>query len=88
MTLTQFQDLRLWHLRHAHEQPLERHFWDMVLTLWLLGWVGGPTSLVLQQPALAMASLALLFLPQAYVDWRRRLHRRAKLRCDWLDALR
>ena len=88
MTLTQFQDLRHWHLRHAREQPLEHHCWDMVLTLWLMGWIGGPAGLVLQQPAIVAASLLLLFLPQRYVAWRRRLHRSHRLRCDWLDALR
>jgi hypothetical protein len=88
MTLNQFQDLRLWHLRHAREQPLERHCWDMVLTLWMIGWIGGLAALVLQQNGLALASLLLLFLPQRYVAWRRRLHRGGRLRCDWLDALR
>jgi hypothetical protein len=88
MTLTQFQDLRHWHQRHARKQPLERHCWDMVLTLWMMAWVGGPAALVLQENLIALASVALLFLPQAYVALRRRLHRSSRLRCDWLTARR
>ena len=88
MTLTQFQDLKAWHQRHWQEQPLEKHCWDSVLTLWMIGWVGGPVALVLQQPALATACLALLFLPNRYVALRRRLHIRHRLRCDWLSTLR
>ena len=88
MTLTQFQDLKAWHLRHWREQPLEKQAWDGVLTLWMIGWVGGPATLVLQQPALAAACLALLFLPNRYVALRRRLHIKHRLRCDWLGMLR
>ena len=88
MTLTQFQDLRHWHLRHWHDQPVEKQIWDGVLTLWVIAWVGGPAALILQEPAAAVACLALLFLPQAYVALRRRLHRSRRLRCDWLGALR
>ena len=87
MNLAQFQDLRTWHLRHWREQPLEKHFWDVVLTFWLIGWVGGPVSLVLQQPVALTASFALLFLPNHYVALRRRLHRNRRLRCDWLTML-
>ena len=36
MTLDQFQDLKRWHQRHEREQPLEKHVWDAVLTLWMM----------------------------------------------------
>jgi hypothetical protein len=88
VTLTQFQDLKAWHLRHWREQPLEKHLWDAVLTVWLIGWVGGPVSLVLQHPSLAAGSLMLLCLPNGYVALRRRLHITRRLRCDWLGTLR
>jgi len=88
MTLTQFQDLKAWHLRQGQQHPLEKHCWDGVLTVWLIGWVGGPVSLVLQHPALAAACLTLLFLPNRYVALRRRLHIKHQLRCDWLGMLR
>jgi hypothetical protein len=88
VTLTQFQDLKAWHSRHWQDQPMEKQLWDGVLTLWMIGWVGGPASLVLQQPAVAVVCLGLLFLPQRYVALRRRLMCRRRLRCDWLALLR
>jgi hypothetical protein len=88
MTLTQFQDLKAWHLRHWREHPLEKQLWDGVLTVWLIGWVGGPVSLVLQHPALAAGCLMLLCLPNRYVALRRRLHIAQRVRCDWLGTLK
>lgn len=88
MTLSQFHALKLWHSRHARERPLERNAWDAVLTLWMMGWVGGAASLVLGAPWAELACLALLFLPGSYVTWRTRMHRIGRLRCDWITALR
>jgi hypothetical protein len=39
-------------------------------------------------PWAQITCLALLFLPQAYVAWRTRMHRAGRLRCDWIVALR
>jgi hypothetical protein len=88
MTLDQFQDLKLWHQRHLRERPLEKHAWDIVLTLWMMGWVGGPTAFLIHIRWAVLVCLALLFLPSAYVGLRRHLHRLRLLRCDWIVALR
>ncbi len=88
MTLDQFQDLRVWHLRHRHDHPLEGCVWTSVLTLWMIGWVGTPAAWLLHWNATAMISAAFVFLPGSYVWARSRLHRRGRLRCDWLVALR
>jgi len=88
MTLQQFQELRLWHQRQGARCPVEKALWDLVLTVWLLGWVGGPTALLLHSGWAELACLALLFLPGLYVAARRRLHNRRRLRCDWIVALR
>ena len=88
MTLHQFHALRQWHLRHWREHPLEKNLWEAVLTLWLMGWVGGAVSLLLNLPWVEVGCLALLFLPSAYVAMRARLHRSARLRCDWINSLR
>ncbi len=88
MTLNQIQDLKLWHQRHLGEQPVEKHVWDAVLTLWLMGWVGAPTAFLIHLGWAFATCLALLFLPGAYVALRRRLHRARLLRCDWMVALR
>ena len=88
MTLDQFHALKLWHQRHVRDRPLEKHAWDAVLTLWMMGWVGGPASFLIHVRWAAIVCLALLFLPGAYVSLRRRLHRAHLLRCDWIVALR
>ena len=88
MTLHQFHELRLWHLRHWREQPVEKNLWDGVLTAWLVGWVGGPATLLIGMTWAEFACLALLFLPSLYVALRRRLHSRRLVRCDWVVVLR
>ena len=87
MKLDQFHDLKLWHQRHRREQPLEKHVWDMVLTFWLAGWVGGPAAFLIHAGWALVLCGALLFLPSAYVALRRRLHRLKIVRCDWLRTL-
>ena len=45
MTLNQLRDLKRWHVSHRRDHPLEYQVFDVVLTLWLLGWVGAvPTA--------------------------------------------
>lgn len=88
MTLEQFRNLRLWHLRHMREHPLEKQIWDLVLTFWLTGWVGAPAAFMTRAAWALVICGTLLFLPGAYVNLRRRLHRRQVLRCDWIGALR
>jgi hypothetical protein len=86
MTLQQFQSLKHWHTHHDNH-PLERNVWDAVLTLWMCGWIGGAAALLLSAPWVWVACFALLFLPNAYVGWRARLHRQGRLRCDWITAV-
>lgn len=87
MTLQQFQDLRVWHLRQGHRHPIERSLWETVVTVWLLGWIGTPTAFLLHLGWAEAACLGVLFLPGRYVALRRRLHRTRRLRCDWMVAL-
>ena len=44
MKLAEFEALKAWHQRHWRDQPVEKHAWDIVLTLWLVGWVGFPSA--------------------------------------------
>jgi hypothetical protein len=88
MKLDQFQNLRLWHLRHQRDHPLEGLIWNTILTLWMVGWVGSPTALLLHWDVAALVGGALVFMPGSYVALRRALHRRGRLRCDWIGALR
>lgn len=88
MTLQQLSVVKRWHVLHRRDRPVEFHTWDTVLTLWLVGWLGIPAELILWQLYGLLACSALLFAPAAYVALRRRLHRRGRLRCDWLEAAR
>jgi len=88
MTLHQFHTLKQWHARHWRDHPLEKNLWEGVLTVWVMGWVGGAVSLLLTLPWLELTCLGLLFLPGAYVALRARWHRQGRLRCDWIDCLR
>ena len=88
MTLQQFQDLKLWHMRQGRRHPVEKALWDMVLTVWLVGWVGTPTAFMLHLGWAEIACLSVLFLPGAYVAVRRWLHNKHLLRCDWIIAVK
>jgi hypothetical protein len=87
MTLQQLHAIKLWHLAHKPENPLEYHTWDGVLTAWMVGWMGEPAALILWWPSLAFGCALLFLTPGLYVALRRSLHRRGRLRCDWLAAI-
>ena len=88
MTLAQLHDLKVWHQRHWRQQPVEKQVWDVVLTLWLAGWVGFPSAWITHATWAEATCIPLLFLPSLYVAIRLRLHRAGMLRCDWSVALR
>ncbi|MFD0667702.1 hypothetical protein ACT80S_08280 [Ramlibacter sp. MAHUQ-53] len=86
MSLDELYRIRLWHLAHRREHPVESHLWDGVLTLWILGWMGWLPAFATGE-AIWFAPLGLLAmrLPDAYRSWRSRAHQSHRLRCDWLD---
>ena len=88
MTLAQLQELKVWHVRQGHRHPVEKALWDMVLTVWMLGWIGAPAAFLLELPWIGLGCIAALFVPGLYVALRRRLHNKRRLRCDWIIALR
>jgi hypothetical protein len=80
--------LKRWHVENREQSPLEYHVWDVMLTLWVLGWMGVAPALFLHW-AWALPLCALFFVaPPVYVGARSVLHRRGTLRCDWLPVLR
>lgn len=87
MTLQQLKQVKQWLRLHGGRHPVELQVWDLVLTAWLLGWVGLPPSLLLHEWLLLPLCLSFWLLPELYTRWRSRLHRRGRLRCDWLTAL-
>ncbi|MFT3666490.1 hypothetical protein [Piscinibacter sp.] len=88
MSLDQFQQLRHWHLCHRRDHPMEGHIWTAVVTLWMVGWVGAPAAWLVHEDGAAAAVALFVFVPGLYVACRIRLHRRGRLRCDWINALK
>jgi hypothetical protein len=88
MTLQQYHSLKVWHRRHWRNHPVEKNLWETILTLWVIGGVGLPTALLLDEPWAAVTCLVLLFVPGRYVALRTRLHYSGRIRCDWITALR
>lgn len=86
MTLAQLAAMKAWMTAHRARQPVEYHACDAVLTLWLMGWMGAPAFVLLDEPGAVLGCVALFFVPAGYLRWRRRLHAHGRLRCDWLDA--
>ncbi len=86
MTLQQLSNVKRWHQTHRRDHEVEYQIWDIVLTCWVLGWVGIlPASALAPKVGLAVCAL-LAFAPELYLWLRRRLHRRHVLRCDWLAS--
>lgn len=86
MTLQQLTTVKRWHSLHGRTHRVEQGVWDVVLTCWLLGWVGIPVATLLS-PYAGLAACALLACsPELYLGLRKRLHRRGVLRCDWLPS--
>ncbi len=40
LTLAEMQRIRQWHVAHRDDHPLEYQLWDLLLTLWIMGWLG------------------------------------------------
>lgn len=87
MTLKQMSRIKRWLLLHGNRHPVELQAWDLVLTSWVLGLMAVPVLLLTDALVLLPLSLAGFLLPTAYAAVRGRLHRRGRLRCDWLALL-
>ncbi len=86
MTLQQLSAVKRWHIQHHRQGSCEYQVWDLMLTCWVLGFVGLPAAMLLAPEAGGLACLLLFLAPSLYVRLRRRLHRHGVLRCDWLDS--
>lgn len=87
MTVQELFALKSWQVAHRMHQPVEFHAWDVMLTFWLMGWMGMPAALVLWQPVGMAVCLLLFCAPTAYVHLRLHLHERRYLRCDWSQVV-
>jgi len=87
MTLAQMTRVKRWLRLHGRHHPAELYAWDLVLTTWVLGGMAVPVTMLLDEAFLLPLCLLAFCLPTLYSDWRSRLHRCGRLRCDWLTAL-
>lgn len=87
MSIHELQRIKQWHVRHRREHPVEYQVWDMMHTLWLIGWVGWIPAFAFD--ALWIAPLLGLGMcaPTLYVAWRVKAHQANRLRCDWLGEV-
>lgn len=83
--IDELQRIKKWHVAHRKGHEIEYQTWDTVLTLWVMGSVGWllvwPLDLLWALPLCALGSAA----PELYIHFRKRAHREARLRCDWID---
>ena len=87
MTMHQLHMLKRWHVANKRDHPVEYHTFDAVLTVWLMGWIGTPAALLLDEPLMLLPCALGFLLPSLYVALRMRMHERRRLRCDWLDSI-
>jgi len=84
MTLDELQRIKKWHVAHRRDRPIEYHLWDLMLTLWVMGWVGWLPAYALDKMwTLPLCALGIA-APSLYAMWRLKAHRARKVRCDWL----
>jgi hypothetical protein len=86
MTLIELQHIKQWHVGHRVTHPVEYHLWDMVLMLWLAGWIGCLPAFAFDAIWTAPLCVLAIAAPDVYTAWRSRAHRLQRLRCDWLCA--
>lgn len=87
ITLAKMQRLKNWHSTQRNGCPVEKAVWDAVLMVWLMGWIGWIPAFAFEMPWVYPLCLLAMFAPRLYVDWRLRIHRMRRLRCDWLDMV-
>ena len=87
MTLKQLNAFKRWHVAHRNDHPVEYQFCDAVLSLWVAGWVGLLSAMILRALGLLPFLFAAAWAPDLYHALRRSLHHHGWLRCDWLAAV-
>jgi hypothetical protein len=86
MDLDTLQRIKRWHVSHQSDHPVEYQAWDVMLTLWLVGWVGWLPAFAFDALWLAPFLVLAMAAPTLYVSWRARAHQKRRLRCDWLGV--
>ena len=85
-SLAEIQRIKQWQVAHKADHPMEYGLWEVVLTLWLMGWVGWLPAVAFDAWwALPLCAIAM-DAPALYIGWRAWAHATQRLRCDWLDG--
>jgi hypothetical protein len=85
--LRQLQRIKRWQVDHQSTHPVEYLIWEVVLTLWVMGWIGGLPAFELEVPWAYPLCLLGILSPKLYVSWRARAHAAGHLKCDWLTPV-
>lgn len=87
ITLAQLQRVKDWRETQRAAHPLECQLWEIVLTAWVMGWMGWLPAFTFEAawayPLCVLGTVA----PRLYVYVRARAHIARRLRCDWLDLV-
>ena len=87
ITLAQLQRVKDWREAQRGAHPLECQIWEMVLTAWVMGWMGWLPAFTFEATwAYPLCVLGIL-APRLYVYARARAHLARRLRCDWLELV-
>ena len=84
MTLDELQRIKQWHIRHRRDHPVEGQLWDVMLTLWLMGWIGWIPAFAFDALWVVPFCAVAMSAPTLYVTWRLKAHQAKRLRCDWV----
>lgn len=86
LSLQELQRIKRWHIAHKRDHPIEYQILDLVLMLWIMGWVGWLPAFAFEAAwAFPLCAFAMM-LPHLYVRWRIQAHGARRLRCDWLGV--
>ena len=87
LPLAELQRIKQWHTSHRHDHPLEYQLWDLVVTVWLMGWIGWLPAYAFDAFWAYPLCLMGVMTPGLYVQWRARADANGRLRCEWMDRL-
>ena len=75
MTLDDLHRIKKWHVAHRHTHPVEYQVWDVMLILWVMGWVGWLPAYALDAWWTVPLCMLAMAAPSLYVAGRIAAHR-------------
>ena len=87
LSLRQMHSIKKWNSANQLPHSLEGVVWNIIVTAWLMGWIGWLPSWVFNAVWAYPLCLVAMLLPQSYVYARTQAHSAGIVRCDWLHVL-